>query len=206
MTSAALENLRAAMTPSHRSGAKPRWTDVHADFLTATSSPLSPTVENLLLRILRSEEELNLDNGFDMPHRMSPENMLKSMAVQALGRWTGATYLPTMKRLEATARSASLACAIRAVIRDVTAKERRTSRIDAVAEVHAIDLTNEMRMDFGDSGRIQISNRQRGDRTYLKALPVLSAFGFSLEAAPPKGDCSETLHERRQAIAPGIEE
>jgi hypothetical protein len=49
---------------------------------------------------------------------MSPENMLKSLAVQALGRWTGADYLPTMRRIEATA-PVVLSSVIRAVIEKV---------------------------------------------------------------------------------------
>ena len=51
-----------------------------------------------------------------MPHRMSPENMLKSLAIQALGKWTGPTYLMTMQRLQATVRSAALATVIGATI------------------------------------------------------------------------------------------
>jgi hypothetical protein len=49
---------------------------------------------------------------------MSPEEMLKSLAIQALGKWTGLAYLSEMRRVEATASSPVLAGIVRAVIRE----------------------------------------------------------------------------------------
>src|SRR5262245_32178972 len=47
---------------------------------------------------------------------MSPEDMLKSLAVQGLGKWTGLTHLLEMQRVEMTARAPALSSVVRAVI------------------------------------------------------------------------------------------
>src|SRR4051794_21481396 len=117
---AALQNIRAAMTSGASQGAAPRWDDLRAELFSAVSSPLTLEVERLLLAILSFEGELQLDETSPMPHRMSPENMLKSLAVQYLGRWTGARYLRRMQWLLTTAKPA-LACMVRGVIQQVSA-------------------------------------------------------------------------------------
>jgi hypothetical protein len=112
------------MARNAQAGKEPRWNDVRAELLSVASCPLRPEVERLLLDILKFEGELQLDESSEMPHRMSPENMLKSLAVQALARWTGAHYLPTLRRIEATAPPA-LSTVIRAVIQKVGAATGR---------------------------------------------------------------------------------
>lgn len=119
-----LHNIRVAMARSAEAGDEPRWNDVRAELLSATSHVPLPEVERLLLDVLKFEGELQLDETSEMPHRMSPENMLKSLAVQALTRWTGAHYLPTMRRIEATAAPA-LATVIRSVIQKLGAAAGR---------------------------------------------------------------------------------
>jgi hypothetical protein len=47
---------------------------------------------------------------------MSPEDMLKSLAIQALGRWTGLAYLLEMRRLQMTTHSSSLSSLVDDVI------------------------------------------------------------------------------------------
>src|SRR5229473_3182447 len=96
-----LDSLRIALALNELRGQKPGWTDVLGELLAATYSPLTPEVERLLLAILRFEGELQLDESSELPHGMSPEEMLKSLAVQALGEWTGNHYLPTYRRLAA---------------------------------------------------------------------------------------------------------
>src|SRR5207253_2923533 len=127
-----LHNIKSALARIAPAGHEPRWNDVRAELLSATSGPLRPEVEPLLLAILRFEGELQLDEASEMPHRMSPENMLKSLAVQAQGRWTGTSYLPTMRRLAATAPPA-LSCVIRGVIQKVSAEKGKVRSVQAVA-------------------------------------------------------------------------
>jgi hypothetical protein len=176
---ASLENIKTAMARSARPGNVPRWRDLQADFIAATSSPLSAEVERLLLAILRFDGELQLDEASEMPHRMSPENMLKSLAVQALGRWTGATYLPTMRRLEATATPASFACVVRAVIQKVISGKGKPRHVEAVAELRSVDLSHALQIDYGGSGQAEITEYDLGDRTRREALAVLPAFGMT---------------------------
>jgi hypothetical protein len=102
-------------------GQEPKWAEIRAELFSATSHSLSPEVERLLLSILRFEGELQLDESSEMPHRMSPESMLKSLAVQVLVQATGVLYLPTLRRIEATATPA-VSNVIRAVIQKATSK------------------------------------------------------------------------------------
>lgn len=113
----ALHNIRLTLGQTAE-GRAPRWHEVRLELLAATSVRLEPEVERLLLEVLRHEGDLRLDEAAEMPHRMSPESMLKSLAVQALGRWTGTTYMPTLRRLLNTAPP-PLATTIRGVIQKV---------------------------------------------------------------------------------------
>jgi hypothetical protein len=117
----ALRAIRTALAGSAPAGQEPKWGELLSEFVAATSSQITAEVELLLLEILLFEGELQLDESSPMTHRMSPEKMLKSLALKALRKWTGATYLLTMRRLEATAKPASFACAVRGVIEKVTA-------------------------------------------------------------------------------------
>ncbi len=141
-----LQNIKTALTRDAPMGQKPRWQDLLGDFLSATSSPLTPEVERILLAILSSDGELQLNEESEMPHNMSPENMLKSLAVQALGRWTGATYLPTMQHVQATAPP-SLACVVRGVIQNVTGQNGKAFSTDAVAEIRSGEPLNLAKLD-----------------------------------------------------------
>ena len=78
--------------------------------------------ESLLLEILRFEGRLQIDLSSEMPHSMSPEDMLKSLAIQALARWTGLAHLPEMQRVQLTTHSSSLA----SLVGDVIQKARTT--------------------------------------------------------------------------------
>lgn len=111
-----LQAIRTAMSGSAAPGQEPRWGDLLGEIVAATSSGLTPEVERLLLEILRFEGELQLDENSPMTHRMPPEKMLKVLALRALGKWTGTRYLTTIRQIEATARPASFACAVRGVI------------------------------------------------------------------------------------------
>src|SRR5262249_15148050 len=64
-----------------------------------------------------------LDSTSEFPHSMSAEEMLKSFAVQALGRWTGTSYLSAIQRVHASARSPILSAIARKVMQQVIAAE-----------------------------------------------------------------------------------
>jgi hypothetical protein len=108
--------LTAAMAASPSPGNPPRWTDIMLELLPAISSPLTSETERFLVGVLRFQGRLRLTVSSDLPHSMPPENMLKSLAVQALARWTGLAYLHEMRRVQLTTPSPSLASLVRDVI------------------------------------------------------------------------------------------
>ena len=94
-----------------------RWDDLLAAIETvAGSDSLGWEAESVLLRVLRFEGELELSDDSEHPHSMSPEEMLKSVAIQTLAKRTGLTHLLEMQRIEATAASPVLASIVRATI------------------------------------------------------------------------------------------
>ncbi len=86
------------------------------------STPLTWEAERLLLDLIRFEGRLRLTVSSEMPHSMSPEDMLKSLAVQTLARWTGLAHLREMRRVQLTTQSSSLA----SLVSDVIQKARAT--------------------------------------------------------------------------------
>jgi hypothetical protein len=129
-----LQALKTALARNAPTGQEPRWNDLLGELVSATSSPLTPEVERLLLAILRFEGELQLDETSEMPHSMPPEEMLKSLNVQALGDWTGTLFLVTMRRLEATSTSAAFASVVRAVIQRIRRSSEQSHDLEEVAE------------------------------------------------------------------------
>ncbi len=124
--------LNAAMAPSPTTGQPPSWSDVMLELLPAISSPLTSETERLLVGIVRFEGRLRLTIAPDMPHSMPPEDMLKSLAIQAFARWTGLAYLYEMRRVQLTTPSSSLASLVRDVIQK--ASEARPAPPRAIAE------------------------------------------------------------------------
>ncbi len=116
--------LNAAMAPPTLPGQPPRWSDIMLELLPAISSPPTSETERVLLGIVRFEGRLRLTVSSDMPHSMPPEDMLKSLAIQALARWTGLAYLHEMQRIQLTTPSSSLS----SLVRDVIQKARETRR------------------------------------------------------------------------------
>lgn len=115
MTTPLFPNLRAAMTQGAMPGHEPRFDTVKAELLSTMSAPLTGVAEEMLLAILAFDGELQLDESSEMPHRMSPEDMLKSLAAQALVVRTGAKHTDAIRRVEVAAEPA-LACTLRAVM------------------------------------------------------------------------------------------
>lgn len=58
----------------------------------------SPESEEVLRALAQYERELILDESAGLPHSMSPEDMLRSLAVQALGNWNPARHQDAIRR------------------------------------------------------------------------------------------------------------
>lgn len=112
LLSPCLEMLAAA-----QAGEVCHWGDVHAALEKLASAPPSPATEKALLGVLRFEGRIHLTPSSELPHSMSPEEMLKSLSIQVLGKWTGLTHLAEMQRIQTTAVSPVLSGIARAVIR-----------------------------------------------------------------------------------------
>jgi hypothetical protein len=121
----------------------PLWTDLVAELFPEISRPLTWEAEGLLVEVLRFEGRLRLTISSDLPHSMSPEDMLKSLAAQALGRWTGLAYLQEMERVQVTTQSSSLS----SLVRDVIYKAREESKPrETKQEVAVINPTDAMKI------------------------------------------------------------
>lgn len=129
---APLKAIEQALSITTSSDSKPTWGEVTAELWSIITSQLSADDEQMLLNILRHRERLSLDESAEMPHRMPPNEMLQSLAAQALGRWTGATYLAELRRLEFTTASQALRSTLRAVIRKIEANPPREPEFVAI--------------------------------------------------------------------------
>jgi hypothetical protein len=174
-----LQALKTALGIIRLRGAKPQWNEVLGELLFATYSPLTPEVERLLLAILRFEGELVLDETSDGPHSMTPEEMLKSVAAQALGQWTGARYLMTLRRIEAASLSASLVSILQAVIEKVRSNKGKPRSAEPVAELHGEDPAHTLRLDYAGGEHPEVTEYELGDWVRPEPLTVLREFGMT---------------------------
>jgi hypothetical protein len=129
-----LEFIRRGILGCASAAEEHRWEDVEAAMWQLTSAPPTPEVEGVLVGVLRFEGQIRLAPSSELPHSMSPEEMLKSLAIQALGRWTGLTYLREMQRVQATAASPVLSGIARAMIERARQAKERTTDLERVAE------------------------------------------------------------------------
>ena len=129
---AQLRTLNRAM--SKTSGPAPTWGEVMCELWPVIATPLTGDDERLLLELLRHEGRLRLVANDELPHSLTPEDMLKSLAVQALGKWTRLTYLTEMQRLELLASSPELATIVRSVIEDAKVARVVPRGEDAIAD------------------------------------------------------------------------
>ena len=98
------------------------------------SSPLSPVGERLLLDVIHHHGPLRLTETAELPHSLPPDEMLKSLAVQAITRWTRLTYLTELQRLELTTSSPALQSTVRAVIQTAKAARPVVAASGAISE------------------------------------------------------------------------
>jgi hypothetical protein len=108
--------LKRAMGVAGATGPEPSWGEVIGELWPVISSPLSSVGERLLLDVIHHHGRLHLNEMAELPHSMPPDEMLKSLAVQALARWTGLVYLTELQHLELTASSSALRSIVRVVI------------------------------------------------------------------------------------------
>jgi len=145
----------------------PGWYDVMLELLPVISSPLTPETERLLVGIVRFEGRLRLTVSSEMPHSMPPEDMLKSIAIQALARWTGLAYIHEMRRVHLTPPSPSFASLVRDVIQK--ASEARPAPPHEVAESSPLvasqtvarPLEKDQGMSFVPGRRVRVRNREQ---------------------------------------------
>jgi hypothetical protein len=119
---AAFQVLKSAMDVGPVTGPKQRWGELMAELWPVISSPLTWEGERLLLEAVRFEGQLRLVESSELPHSMPPEDMLKSLAIQALARWTGLAHLHEMQRVQVTTLSSSLS----SLVSDVIQKARES--------------------------------------------------------------------------------
>jgi hypothetical protein len=119
-------------------GLEPSWGAVMGELWPVISAPLSPESERFLLAVLHHHGRLRLTETAELPHSLAPEEMLKSLAVQALARWTGLTYLTELQRLELTTPSPALQSTVRAAIQTAKAARPQEPEADAISEEEAV--------------------------------------------------------------------
>ena len=144
---ASLLALKRAMGHAGATGPEPSWGDVMGELWPVISLPLSSDGERLLLDVIHHHGRLRLTDTAELPHSLPPEEMLKSLAVQALARWTRLTYLTELQRLELTASSPALQSTVRAVIETAKAARPQEADADAISEEEpAVDEAGEEMM------------------------------------------------------------
>jgi hypothetical protein len=117
--------------------AEHQWEDILAAMEMVLAEPFTPGTEKLMLAILRFGGELRLSESSEFPHSMSPEDMLKALAVQWLEKETGLIHLPELQRVEATTQAPALASVVRAAIRRASQVKQPTVELEVVAEVRS---------------------------------------------------------------------
>lgn len=178
--------LNRAMGVAVKTEPPPSWGAVMGELWPIISSPLTLAGERLLLDVIHHKGRLSVAETDELPHSLSPDEMLKSLAVQALARWTSLTYITELRRLEVTAASPALQDVIRAVIRTAQTARPETVDADAISEEEPeIDEADERPKCFvstfpisepelvpGRRWRIVRPVRQMGNLTYISGERV----------------------------------
>ena len=113
------------------------WSDLlHAMHEVVASRP-SWQAEAVLLRILRMEGPILLKSTSPTPHAMPPHEMLKSLAIQFLGKWTGLAYVQEMERVGSTADSSILTSIVEMVITSARKNAKLPTTFESIEEPQA---------------------------------------------------------------------
>jgi hypothetical protein len=152
-------------------GQERQWGELMMELWPVISSPLTWEGERLLLDLIRFEGRLRLAVSSEMPHSMPPEDMLKSLAIQALARWTGLAHLREMQRVQLATQSSSLASLVGDVIQKARAscsaargrpatEEIAESSPRATSKTLARNLEKDHGMSFFPGRRIRSRERE----------------------------------------------
>jgi len=99
--SAAHQHLRRLLAGGLIEGRRPRWT--HALWLMKTvSEEQSPESEAVLREVALFDGKFLLDEEAGLPHSMSPEDMLRSIAAQTLAGWNRRRHRDVIRHVAKT--------------------------------------------------------------------------------------------------------
>jgi hypothetical protein len=180
--------LKAAMSPGVAGESPPRWADVLRDLAAATYSKPTREAEQLMVAALQFGGALRavFDDVSEMPHGMTPEEMVRSLAAQTLGEWRGAHCRWTLRRVAATVTSATLASVIEAVIEAAAEKaaceKGRRQQAEPVARLHPQGLSRVFKVGAGAAGQDEVTRHEFGDRVLRESLIVVQDFGMTAVA------------------------
>jgi hypothetical protein len=110
--SKAHQHLRRLLAGGLIEGRRPRWT--HALWLMKTvGDQRSPESEALLREVALFDGKFLLDEEAGLPHAMSPEDMLRSIAAQTLAGWDRRRHRDVIRHVSKTAGSGLAAAIVR---------------------------------------------------------------------------------------------
>jgi len=110
--SAAHQHLRRLLAGGLIEGRRPRWT--HALWLMKTvGEERSPESEALLREVALFDGKFLLDEEAGLPHSMSPEDMLRSIAAQTLAGWDRHRHRDVIRHVAKTAGPGLAAAIVR---------------------------------------------------------------------------------------------
>lgn len=102
-----------------------RWPELTAALMKVGEAPTNEG-EDVLLKIIQSDRRLDVECGPDGPHCMSPEDMLKSLAVQILHDWYGRKHNDVFRKLREN-HTGALFSVIDAVLEGKSARDNDTA-------------------------------------------------------------------------------
>ena len=82
-----------------------RWPDLLAAMEEIISGPFLDETKLFLVDVLHFSGRICLDPNSELPHSMSAEDMVKSLAMQCLEKFTGPVYLRDFVRIQSTTAS-----------------------------------------------------------------------------------------------------
>lgn len=187
-----IQLLTQAITPIHAPQQEINWKRLLKAIRSVISKPLNWETERILLEIMRFDGRINLTSDSSVPHSLSPEDMLKSLAAQALGRWTGLTHIYELQRLEVTTASPVLASILGGVIRKAQTSKLSESDSEPIEEVESGTQTNiEYWTDVWEAGPLSNTRKSGGTVTIIlffnNGLPFIPDHQSRRDLSPPIG-------------------
>ncbi len=177
-------------------GPDPTWGQLMAEVWPIISSPLSWEGERLLLQIIHFDGRLRLTETPELPHSMPPEEMLKSLAVQALAKWTGLTHLTAMQRVELITSSSALRSVVSAAIHQARTIPPPMPEADAIAEAEPEDDANES----ADWSSEWVTDRPQPKAGPVRVKHVVGRYG-ALTFIPGRRAKKARCHEEYELIS-----